>query len=60
MTVSSLFSVYVRNFSRYSNIFGSVYAVALLMLWLYVCISIVFYGGLLNRFLLHLQKPEEI
>lgn len=59
MTVSSLFSVYVRNFSRYSNIFGSVYAVALLMLWLYVCISIVFYGGLLNRYLAGDRKEKE-
>lgn len=58
MSASSLFSVYVRNFSRYSNIFGSVYAVALLMLWLYVCISIVFYGGLLNRYLTGETKPE--
>ena len=59
MTVSSLFSVYVRNFSRYSNIFGSVYAVALLMLWLYVCISMVFYGGLLNRYLAGDRKEKE-
>lgn len=51
MSVSSLFSVYVEHFSGYTNIFGSVYAVALIMLWLYACISIVFYGALLNRIL---------
>ncbi len=51
MAVSSLFSVYVEHFSGYTNIFGSVYAVALSMLWLYVCVSIVFYGALLNRVL---------
>jgi uncharacterized BrkB/YihY/UPF0761 family membrane protein len=28
-----------------------VYAVALSMLWLYCCVSIVFYGALLNRLL---------
>lgn len=55
MTVSSLFSVYVENFSGYANIFGSVYAVALIMLWLYVCVSIVFYGGVLNRILKKLR-----
>lgn len=55
MTVSSLFSVYVENFSGYANIFGSVYAVALIMLWLYVCVSIVFYGGVLNRILKNLR-----
>ena len=48
---SRLFSVYVTHFPRYSNLFGSVYAVALGMLWLYFCIGIVLYGGALNRWL---------
>lgn len=48
---SDLFSLYVEYFPNYPNIFGSVYAVALAMLWLYCCISIVFYGGALNRWL---------
>jgi len=51
MTASSLFSVYVQHSGRYASIFGSVYAAALAMLWLYFCISIVFYGGVLNRIL---------
>lgn len=51
MTASSLFSVYVEYSARYASIFGSVYAAALGMLWLYFCISIVFYGGVLNRIL---------
>ena len=51
LAFSDLYSVYVENFTRYSNIYGSVYAVALSMLWLYCCISIVFYGGVLNRLL---------
>lgn len=49
---TKLFSFYVEYFSNYSNIYGSVYAVALSMLWLYFCISIVFYGGALNRLLM--------
>lgn len=48
---SDLYSIYVRNFSGYANIYGSVYAVALSMLWLYCCLSIVFYGGALNHYL---------
>ena len=48
---SNLYSVYVEHFARLSNVYGSVYAVALSMLWLYCCISIVFYGGVLNRIL---------
>ena len=51
MTCSGLFSVYVENFNRYTNIYGSVYAMALAMLWLYLCVSIVFYGGVFNRLL---------
>ena len=49
---SDLYSIYVENFAHLSNIFGSVYAVALSMLWLYCCMAIVFYGGALNRYLM--------
>ena len=49
---SDLYSIYVEKFARLSNIYGSVYAVALAMLWLYCCITIVFYGGALNRYLM--------
>ena len=45
---SRLFSVYVEYFTMYANIYGSIYALALGMLWLYFCISIFFYGGALN------------
>ena len=48
---TKLFSFYVDNFSNYSSIYGSVYALALSMLWLYCCLSILFYGGALNRLL---------
>ena len=48
---SNLYSVYVEKFGHLGNIYGSVYGVALSMLWLYCCISIVFYGGVLNRIL---------
>lgn len=51
MSASSLFSLYVEYFPRYANIFGSVYAVALASFWLYVCVSIIFYGAVLNRIL---------
>ena len=47
-----LFSFYVERFSSYSSIYGSVYAVALSMLWLYFCLSILFYGGALNCLLM--------
>ncbi len=48
---SRLFSVYVEYFTDYYNIFGSVYGVALVMLWLYFCICILFYAAAFNRYL---------
>ncbi len=48
---SKLFSIYVDYFAAYTNIFGSLYGLALAMLWLYFCISMIFYGAALNRLL---------
>lgn len=48
---SNLFSLYVVHFPNYANVFGSVYAAALAMLWLYFCINILFYGAALDRYL---------
>lgn len=52
LVFSDLYSIYVENFAGLSNVYGSVYAVALSMLWLYCCVSIVFYGGALNHWLM--------
>lgn len=52
LAFSNAYSVYVERFAHLRNVYGSVYAVALSMLWLYCCISIVFYGGALNRYLM--------
>ena len=48
---SAVVSLSVDNFRAYSHIYGSVYAVALCMLWLYCCVYIIFLGGAFNRFL---------
>ena len=48
---SDLFSMYVEMLSDFLTFFGSVYAVALSMLWLYFCICILFYGAALNHWL---------
>lgn len=48
---SDLFSIYVERYASLTNIYGSVYAIALSMLWLYFCMSILFYGGALNQYL---------
>ena len=48
---SNLYSVYVTHFPSYANIYGSVYAIAISMLWLYCCLEIIFFGGALNQLL---------
>lgn len=52
---SSVYSTYVTYFTKISNIYGSVYSVAVSMLWLYSCLCILFYGGALNRWLMTLR-----
>ena len=49
---SNLFSFYMEHFSGYANVYGSVYAIALSMLWLYFCLCLVFCGGALNKLLM--------
>ena len=51
LVFSDLFSVYVEHFASLTNIYGSVYAVALSMLWLYFCLGILFYSAALNQYL---------
>lgn len=54
---TQLYSYYIEHFAGLSIVYGSVYAVALSLLWLYCCISIVFYGGALNQWL---QKKDSV
>ena len=56
LAFSDLYSLYVGRSSPLSSTYGSMYAVALSMLWLYGCLCIVFYGGVLNRLLI--EKPD--
>ena len=43
-----LFTLYVENFGNYSLYYGSLSTIAVAMLWLYVCMLILFCGGMLN------------
>lgn len=42
---SFFFSIFVENFANYSGMYGSLAALVILMLWLYFCMYIVFFGG---------------
>lgn len=49
---SNLFSIYVEGMlAGYTNIYGSIYTVAIGLLWVYCCMCILLLGGLLNRLL---------
>ena len=48
---SDLFSLYVERFAPLSSIYGSVYTLALSMLWLYFCLSIIFFSAAFNQYL---------
>ena len=58
LTISDLFSIYVENFASLQNIYGSVYTVALSMLWLYLCLSLVFYSAAFNQYLEDQKKKK--
>lgn len=49
---SDLYSIYVEHFAGMQNVYGSVSALSLSMLWLYCCMAILFYGGALNRYMM--------
>lgn len=51
LSFSYLYSYYVDYFSHYSTFYGTMTTIALLMIWLYACMYILFLGGILNEFL---------
>ena len=51
LVISDLFSLYVEKFAGLRNIYGSVYAIALSMLWLYFSLILIFCSGALNQYL---------
>ncbi len=48
---SSVFSFYINHFSNYSAFYGSLTTLVVFMLWLYICMNILFYGGMFNAYL---------
>ena len=45
--LSWLFSLYIRYFSRYQQLYGSIGLLLLAFIWLKICMLLVFYGGIL-------------
>ena len=56
---SELYSWYVNHIDRASALYGNLSVLLLMLLWLYACLSILFYGALLNHLLFDRPEPEE-
>lgn len=51
MVFSYGFSYYIDHMKNFTNTYGSLTAAILLMLWLYACMYILFFGGEINHYL---------
>lgn len=56
---SIAFSIYFKYFKSYANMYGSLTALVLLMLWLYFCICILFLGAEINWHYKHFRLRDE-
>ncbi len=48
---SNFFSMYAERFSNYDTVYGGLSVVAMAMMWLYICVAILFYCGAINKYL---------
>ncbi len=48
---SEAFSLYVDHYSNYASFYGTLTTIALIMVWLYGCMYVLFLGGIINSFL---------
>ena len=54
--VSAIFSYYVENMAKYSLVFGSIGAIIVLLLWLYLTAAILIIGAVINSVINEMQK----
>ncbi len=45
---SGIFSIYVDKYNNYASFYGTMTTIALIMVWLYGCMYVLFLGGLIN------------
>lgn len=57
---SIIFSYYVKNFAKYSAIYGSLGAIIILLLWLYLTGVIIVMGGELNAILMETEDGMSV
>jgi membrane protein len=45
---SFFFSIYVDKYTNYASFYGAMTTIALIMVWLYGCMYVLFLGGVIN------------
>lgn len=60
MGLSFGFSIFIDNFGNFSYMYGSLTTIILLMLWLYLCMNIVLFGGAINFWLEEQQTGNSL
>ena len=60
LALSYLFSFYVENIARYSVIYGTLGAVIVLLLWLYLASMMLIMGAEFNSVLMALRRTEHV
>ncbi|MBR1815632.1 MAG: YihY/virulence factor BrkB family protein [Lachnospiraceae bacterium] len=51
MLITSGFSFYIRHVSNTSYMYGSLTSIILILMWLYICLQVVFFGAEINYFI---------
>ena len=57
---SYIFSIYVDIFKGFTNTYGSLTSIILVMMWVYVCMYIILLGAELNIFIKKYNKKSRI
>ncbi len=60
MIFSYLYSFYIDNIGSFSNMYGSLTTIVFLMLWLYFCMYILFFGAEINNILASKDLQEKL
>lgn len=56
---SYLYSYYVDHLSNYSFFYGTMTTIALLMVWLYACMYLLFLGGVINHLMMDFEVTSQ-
>ena len=60
LAASTGFSVYLQNFGRYNEIYGSLGAVIVMLMWLFISAYLVLLGGALNAELARARQARQL